>query len=1082
MGSISAGIGLISGIDSATLIEQLLSLDARQKTPIFQKLGGLGASKTALLDINARLLNLKSAARSFRFDNVFSSSLANSSNESVLSAIAGSNAVPGTYNFTVKQLVSTSQRMSGGYSSSNLVPLQLDQMSFEFGQGGLARDVQLSSLRGGAGVQRGSIRITDKDGSESVIDLSLATSVNDVIEIINSEEGVLVEASIDANRLVIKDKSGGTGDLSVTNADGLTTAEDLGIYGVSSSSELIGSAIHTLGLGSFISEMNDGNGVFIRDNVTDFSIQVGSEVFDIDLGRVDAQIIDSTLLSELNDGDGIAINGTSGQPDFSIRTSTGVDVQIELGEILDENGEVDEAEVSTVQQFLRRTNSALEDVLGPGQVVVSISQTGSGFVITDNLEGGGNLEVEGAGPYGEDAARDLGIFTGEGGGDGNVIVGSTVPTTVQTPRVATIEDLFERISSQTGGVVVGGVNADNTGITLSSPGDFVTVLGGAIDGSSFASEVANQTLSDLGFEVGATGIILGGDRILGGMGSVQLSTIHGGQGIGTASTMSFTDRQGDSLTLTNLNSFQTLDRLISHVNDELADSNVDISLRINDEGNGLFLEEQTLGTGNMIVSGDLSEALEINVNIGSNSHRGGNLQRKYVGFSTPLSELNYGRGIGVGKFSITDSGGNRATIDIGSDASSLYDIINEINSRGIDVEARVNTNGDGIILVDTNEGTPISAMRVDSVNGTTANDLGILGVASGPGQDINGSYEKVVDLDVTDTLEEVIGKINDSGIEVTASLLNTGTGGTPYRMVLSSGITGLDGDLFIDTGSVNLELTELTQARNAKVFIGEGENAVLVESTTNTIDNILAGISLDLHSADNQPVTVSVNRDDASVLESIQRFVTTFNDVISRINEYDSYDSESESRGPLLGDPTVSRIRGDLYRTVQQKAVGIDTEYSFLFEVGIKVGKNGELTFDEDQFKEAYENNPSAVENLFAAYESSGSTTQTISPGVTVSESSTTYTSRGFGDLFDDAVEKLTNSVDGTVTYADKRFQELIDAANSRIERIDERLETKRVRLQRQFVAMETALARLQSQQGALGMINQNLLNAQSMM
>ena len=804
MGSISAGIGLISGIDSATLIEQLLSLDARQKTPIYQKLGGLGASKTALLDINARLLNLKSAARSFRFDNVFSSSLANSSNESVLTAIAGSNAVPGTYNFTVKQLVSTSQRMSAGYSSSNLVPLQLDQMSFEFGQGGLDSDVQLSDLRGGLGVQRGSIRISDKSGSESVIDLSLATSINDVIEIINADQDVLVEASIDANRLVIKDKSGGGGDLSVTNADGLTTAEDLGIYGTTSNDQLIGTAIHTLGYGNFISELNDGNGVFIRDNVTDFSIQVGSEIFDIDLGRVDAPITASTLLSELNDGDGIAINGTNGQADFSIRTSSGVEIQIELGELLNEDGEIDKAEVSTVQELLNRTNSALEDVLGSGQVVVSISEAGNGFVITDTLGGEGALEVDGAGPYGEDAARDLGIFTGEGGGAGAVIVGNTIPTTVQTARVATIEDLFERISSQTGGVVVGRVNADNTGINLSSPGEFVTVLGGAIDGSSFATEVANQTLSDLGFEAGQTGIVLDGDRILGGMDSVQLSSIHGGQGIGGASSMSFTDRQGDSITLNNLNSYQTLDRLLAHVNEKLGDANVNIELRINDEGNGLFLQDQTLGTGNMIVSGDLAEALNIDVDIAGKVHRGENLQRKYVGLATPLSDLNYGRGVGVGKFSITDSAGNRATIDIGSDASNLYDIINEINSRGIDVEARVNTNGDGILLVDTNEGTPISAMRVDSVNGTTAHDLGILGVASAAGEDIDGSYEKVVDLDVTDTLEEVIGKINDADIEVTASLLNTGTGGTPYRMVLSSGITGLDGNLFIDQNTNTL--------------------------------------------------------------------------------------------------------------------------------------------------------------------------------------------------------------------------------------------------------------------------------------
>ena len=70
---------------------------------------------------------------------------------------------------------------------------------------------------------------------------------------------------------------------------------------------------------------------------------------------------------------------------------------------------------------------------------------------------------------------------------------------------------------------------------------------------------------------------------------------------------------------------------------------------------------------------------------------------------------------------------------------------------------------------------------------------------------------------------------------------------------------------------------------------------------------------------------------------------------------------------------------------------------------------------------------------------------------MTVNRVDITYTKLGFGGLFDQAIEKLTNSEDGTVTFADERFQELIDSANERIERIDERLEVKRERLERQI-------------------------------
>ena len=137
--------------------------------------------------------------------------------------------------------------------------------------------------------------------------------------------------------------------------------------------------------------------------------------------------------------------------------------------------------------------------------------------------------------------------------------------------------------------------------------------------------------------------------------------------------------------------------------------------------------------------------------------------------------------------------------------------------------------GDGLLLVDTNSSVQQTSMKVEAVSGSTARDLGILKTADSIGGNIDGSYEKTIDLELTDTLEEVIAKINDADIDADASLLDTGSGAAPYRLVLSSSISGRDGDLVVDTGRGDLGFTELTQARNAKVFIGEGANAVLVE-------------------------------------------------------------------------------------------------------------------------------------------------------------------------------------------------------------------------------------------------------------
>ncbi|MHC4093735.1 MAG: flagellar cap protein FliD N-terminal domain-containing protein, partial [Planctomycetota bacterium] len=88
MGTLTTGIGLISGIDTGALIDALIALASGPKTNLQTRLASLQSQQTALLDINARLLNLKSSSAGLRTNNVFQSALATSSNSEVLTAAA----------------------------------------------------------------------------------------------------------------------------------------------------------------------------------------------------------------------------------------------------------------------------------------------------------------------------------------------------------------------------------------------------------------------------------------------------------------------------------------------------------------------------------------------------------------------------------------------------------------------------------------------------------------------------------------------------------------------------------------------------------------------------------------------------------------------------------------------------------------------------------------------------------------------------------------------------------------------------------------------------------------------------------
>jgi flagellar hook-associated protein 2 len=598
----------------------------------------------------------------------------------------------------------------------------------------------------------------------------------------------------------------------------------------------------------------------------------------------------------------------------------------------------------------------------------------------------------------------------------------------------------------------------------------------------------------LGIETDVAGVAassVDGSRLIASLGSVLVNNLNGGGGLSGADSITITDRQGESVTVNGLDAYHSLDQIIDAINTAAGAANVDVTIDLNSTRSGLQATDSSGGTSNLIITGAAADALKISTapaGVTSTTVRGTSLQLRYVSESSRLSDLNFGRGIGLGRFRIQDGLGESAVVDIGSDSVTLFDVIQEINSRGLAINARVNDNGDGIqIESDLGPGeTAFTAIKITSVSGTTAKDLNILGTSQTiEDASINGSYERSVELSETDTLAKVVSKINAAGIPVSASIINSGSasgGATPYRINFTSAISGRLGEMLVDAGEVDLGVTSLIQGQDARVFFGatNPEDGFLITSSTNSITGAVAGVTLNLKSASDDPVTLTVTRDTESILAAVNQFVTTFNDVVGRLNQYDFFDVDTKKKGVLLGNSTTSNVRQALYRAVQGKATGVSSQYQYLFQVGIRVGNKGEISFDQTKFEQAYASDPEGVTNLFAAFEASTSPSEEILPGVTVQRTEQNVTTRGFGDIFDSLADDLTNSIDGMVTLAGNSFRDQIEFANKRIGEFDLRLESKRRRLESQFAAMEAALARLQGQSNSLISLAANVSLAQS--
>jgi flagellar hook-associated protein 2 len=171
-------------------------------------------------------------------------------------------------------------------------------------------------------------------------------------------------------------------------------------------------------------------------------------------------------------------------------------------------------------------------------------------------------------------------------------------------------------------------------------------------------------------------------------------------------------------------------------------------------------------------------------------------------------------------------------------------------------------------------------------------------------------------------------------------------------------------------------------AADAQVIIGTGAGAVTASSSTNTINNALAGVTLQaIRATPGQSVTLSVSPDTKTAGDAIQAFVDSYNAVIDDINQQDSYNQQTQQAGPLLGNGDVSALLRDLGNTLSNSVPYVNSSANRLGSIGITFSDQGDLQFDQSRFESVFNGQISGVsaadvKRLF------GLTGSSSSPGV----------------------------------------------------------------------------------------------------
>ena len=258
--------------------------------------------------------------------------------------------------------------------------------------------------------------------------------------------------------------------------------------------------------------------------------------------------------------------------------------------------------------------------------------------------------------------------------------------------------------------------------------------------------------------------------------------------------------------------------------------------------------------------------------------------------------------------------------------------------------------------------------------------------------DVNNNLSiQRIDIDENNgSLRGIQSAINEANIGVRASIINDGSG---YRLIINSEKSGVENSLRITVSdddvnnddlfglsqlaynpvaisetegslAIGKNLEEVVQAKNALFSI----DGISISNSKNEITNSIPGIILNLKKITEDSVeSFNVEKETTVVKQSIQTFVTSYNELMTTVSTLTGFDPESGTAGPLSGDPSIRGITDQIRRRLSTSFNGINENLTSLSSIGIDSSRDGTLTLDDFKLERALENHADEIAHLFAA-------------------------------------------------------------------------------------------------------------------
>jgi len=417
------------------------------------------------------------------------------------------------------------------------------------------------------------------------------------------------------------------------------------------------------------------------------------------------------------------------------------------------------------------------------------------------------------------------------------------------------------------------------------------------------------------------------------------------------------------------------------------------------------------------------------------------LDRSVAIASVPLQQLQYEQADLFTK--------KQLLTDLRSSVASMATAVTNLGAVGANKALAVSSTDTSRVTASLNGATQAGTYTISNITSVAkaASETTLTGQAtddatavSGDGvlELVVGTDTHTVDLtgDGENNLEGLRDAINALDAGVSATILNTGTGGTPYYLSIPAN----------STGAKTIELRETAGEPGTNLLSADNQgadavfqlNGIDVTKSDNVINDVVSGLTFTIQSATDPDETVelrlSSNRGElATKLASLVR----------------AYNSARSAVGTQVGE-TAGLLSGDfIVREVQQKMRlaasyrGSGETVNNLADLGIEFDQTGEMSFDSSYFYSLPDS------SITAAFDFLGSA------------------STGFGAMATNFTQ-ISDPITGLIKTQQDQYDAADDRLGDQILELSTRIDYMQTSLSAKLQQADVLLAQLASQQTLL--------------